>query len=453
MKHDDRRFWLVASLVLVGLVAGVSWWLGRFLWATELGSGAIMAIYLAWGLLILGTSAVCARGVAYVAFPSRASFNTVTTDVNMEGERVRKVAMFQVSTFLHSLLVVGFMAAMALGGNVLSSGALFSTNRVMLEALSRSSDPEELKELMQRTRDMYTPEETIHFTKLLLGYMEHRDEGVREEALTTAAVMGRRMNLAVSTLAQQKTLLGSRWEPELLAWLRGEMAAALRERVRSGRAPVELSVEALAWIACPEELDLFVRLATDRGADMAVREAAVIGLGNLGRLEGIDALLEVLGSGCGVDRGVLFHALVNIASGLSYDPLDDEGTAERVYDLGVRLMTLAESSEDYELTCLLVRTVAEFEHSGMTEYYIRLFEEPGSERPCPRVEYAAPTGPPEALVSEQSLRFMLVNAMADVAVGNELLARWLERALTSGDYAGESLEALEALGARMGWSR
>jgi len=216
---------------------------------------------------------------------------------------------------------------------------------------------------------------------------------------------------------------------------------------------LELAVEALAWIACPEDLGLFRRLATDASGSLAVREAAVIGLGNLGRLEGMEALLGVLGSGLSVSRGVLFHALVNIASGLSDDPLDDEGISERVYELGITMLTLAEQAEDYELTCLLVRTVAEFEHSGMTESYIRLFERPGSERQCPRVEYAAPTGPPEALVSEQSLRFMLVNAMADVAVGNERLVGWLEVAVSSGGYSGESQEALEALVARVGQRR
>lgn len=449
MKKSPRLVWGLLALVLVGAVCGGSVVLSDVLWNTDASAGTILITYLGWGLAILLTSIAAARAVAYLLFPSKAGFQTVSQQTDSDDQLVRKVSVVQASTLIHSVLVVALLFGTTLLANHLSRGALFSTRRVMLEALSRSTSAEDLHSLFAQTREMYLEDDTVYFTKLLPSYFDASDPSVARDAMETAAIMARRMNLALAALNEQRTLLGERWEPKLLAWFRTDLAPQLRLRLAAGKPPMLETVKALVWVADPADLALFERMARFPQSPPEIRELAALGLGNLGVLEGAEGILWLIQQADPeISPATLYYALGNIAAGLRNDPTDPETLDEQVLAFGLRLMELTKGATPQHL-CLLVRTVALLEHQGLTSRLTELFESPASDLECPRVEYVPPTGAPVLLATNQSLRLMLANALADVAVQNDALRTWLPKALANPDITGPGREALEALQHRL----
>lgn len=449
MRKSPRLVWGLLSLLLLGAVVVVSVHLADVLWNTDESAGSILLTYLVWGLVILLASMAAARAIAYLLFPSKAGFETVVRGLDQDDQLVRKVSVVQASTLLHSVLVVAVLFGTTLLANYLSNNALFSTRRVMLEALSRSNSSDDLLSLFAQTREMVLEDETIHFTTILPTYFDAADPAVARDAMETAAIMARRMNLALAALNEQRTLLGQRWEPRLLSWFRSELAPILRSRLSAGSPPLVETVKALAWIADPVDLSLFLQLALSADSPGEVREQAAIGLGNLGLLEGADGILALISqSHPDVPQPSLYFALGNIASGLRNDPGDPEGLDERVLAFGLKLVELAKGASIQQM-CLLVRTLALLEHQGLTNELTVLFDSPASDVECPRVEYSPPTGAPVLLSTRESLHLVLANALADIAVNNETLLKWLPRALANPAITGAGREALLALQHRL----
>ncbi len=449
MIRSPRLFWSSIALVLLGVVCGVSIWLSDYLWSTSASAGTLLAVYLGWGLGILLAALTTARAADYLLFPSHASFQTVSQHTDLDDNLVRKVSVVQASTLIYSLMVVAVLFGVAFAANALSSGALFSSRRVMLEALSRSNSPEDLHSLFAQTREMYLEDETVHFTKLLPTYLDSKDPSVSRDAMESLAIMARRMNLSVAALNEQRTLLGERWEPKLAQWFRLEVAPMLRSRFAAGKPPMLETLKTLVWIADPADLGLFTRIALSEQSPPAMLEQAAIGLGNLGMLEGAEGILHLIQSGpVDVPLATLFFALGNIAGGLRNDPSDPVTLDEKVHTFGMRLVEMSKGASPDKL-CLLVRTLALLEHQGLTRALTDLFDSPASDIECPRVEFQPPTGISEMLSTNQSLKLLVANALADIAVGNEMLKTWLPKALENPSLQGPGREALLGLQTRL----
>lgn len=417
---------------MAGLV-GSSVVIGDFLWYQVSGRSAAFFAYLGWMALILAAAAGIAGLAVRIFFPgygtpvyTRGSTRNSPEDDFLEIQRTG--ATFQPLTVYYSLfMVAASIGAMFLAQN-LSKGALFEFKVVQLEAMSRSADPEQLKQLFAEVRELQQPEEVVRFVQKLPLFYEDERESVREAAFATTEVMAHRMNLSVYLLQLEGQLLGSRWEPVLLTWMHEEMAPVLRQLAERGVTPQPAIVAALARIARGADFPFFLSLVeAPTVADVTFAQAA-IGLGNLARFEAAASLIAAIPDRKGPAQARIFWALERIANALQKD-IGQEDQDEQVWAVVEQLLALLDVL-DGAGRCGCVMVIKAFQHSHATGPLLDFFDSERAAITCPRIELTEPVGPPQAYIKEDRLRWLLLNVLAEIGSGNGQLKGWLGQALT-----------------------
>ncbi len=426
--------WSILAIVSLLLLVGASWAAGDYLWYRAAGRVPAFFVYTAWMALILLAAAGLTSLAVRLLFPDyderlrdRAPGKRQPEDDFLEIERTG--ARFQPLAIYYSLIMVGMAVGAMFMAQNLSRGALFDFKVIQLEAMSRSADTAELQTFFAEVRELQQPHEVIRFVEKLPLYFEAEAEAVRAAAFETTEVMAHRMNLSVYLLNQEGSLLGDRWEPELLLWMHSEVAPRLRRLYVQGVTPQPAIVAALARIASPADFDFFVARVKDPACPDATFAEAAVGLGNLARFEGAEPLVAAIAGRSGIARARIFWALERIGNGLQADDGADEEMDGRVLALVRRLVTLFPSLDDAGL-CGAVQAIRAFQHSGITDDLIALFDSDRGALVCPRVELQEPVGPPQAYIKEDRLRWLLLNVLADVGAGNRRLYGWAQEALT-----------------------
>jgi hypothetical protein len=426
------RWTIVAAVSLAALVGG-SLIIGDYLWYGVSGRTTAFFVYLGWMSLILGAAAGIAGLAVRIFFPgydsrlnTRRRVNNSPEDDFLEIQRTG--ATFQPLTVYYSLfMVAAAVGAMFVAQNI-SKGALFAFKVVQLEAMSRSSDAEELQSLFAEIEELQQPEEVVRFVQKLQFYYEDDREAVREAAYVATEVMAHRMNLSVYLLVQEGQLLESRWEPSLLTWMNDEMAPLLRDLAERGVTPQPAIVAALARIARGADFPFFLQLVEDPKVVDATFAQAAIGLGNLARFEAARPLIVAIPKRSGPAQTRIFWALERIANALQKD-IAQEDQDEEVWEVVESLLALLGEVDDAG-RCGLVMVIKSFQHAQAISPLLEFFDTEGASITCPRVELTEPVGPPRAYIKEDRLRWLLLNVLAEIGAGNGQLRSWLGQALT-----------------------
>jgi len=427
--------WSVVAGVSIASLVAASWFLGDFLWDTVDSRTVTFFVYLGWMALILGSGAGVAALVVRLVFPA---FFTAPTSQRPKEEAEKflelkdSASLFQPVMVYYSLFMVALSVAAMFLAQELSRGALFSFKMVQQEAMSRSSDPEVLLSLFGEIGEMKEPDEVDRFVRKLPQFYEHSSEAVREGSFETTAIMAQRMNFSVRLLVQASELLDQRWEPGIVDWLRGEVRSRLRELYHAGVTPRPAIVRALAWVQSPDSADFFSSLVRSADTPDAEFAEAAVGLGNLASLDGAEALAGALGERSGSTRLTLFWALRRIGQSVQPDPTDQE-QGERILALLEQVVKRFTVLEDAGL-CAAVHAVWTYQHAGATTALTELFESKRGELLCPRVEIQPPFGPPVALVQAEQLRWLILNVLADVGVGNPEFKGWVSRMISTREF-------------------
>ncbi len=441
--------WSVVAGLSVTLLAGSSWFLGDYLWNTVDSRTVAFFVYLAWMALILGSGAGVAALVVRLLFPASFSRTSASGRRNLDQEVDEflelkgSTSLFQPVMVYYSVFMVALSVAAMFLAQQLSDAALFSFKMVQQEAMSRSSNPDELLSLFEEIGEMKKPDEVDRFVRKLPQFYDHSEEAVREGAFQATAVMAQRMNFSVRLLVQGGELLDQRWEPDIVDWLRGSVGPRLKQLYDSGVTPRPGIVRAMAWIQAPDCAPFFSSLVSSRATVDAEFTEAVVGLGNLATLEGAESLAAAVGARQGVSRLTLFWALRRIGQSLQPDPADQE-QGERILKLLEKVVEQFPHLDDAAL-CAAVHAVWTYQHAGVTTALTDLFESPRGELVCPRVEIRPPFGPPVALVQEEQLRWLLLNVLADVGVGNPEFKGWVSRMISSGGFEDKTDKGLRQL--------
>jgi len=421
------------AAVSLGILVGGSLIVGDYLWYKVSGRSVAFFVYLGWMSLILAAAAGIAGLAVRIFIPSydsrlnsRRPSRTSPEDDFLEIQRTG--AMFQPLTVYYSLfMVAAAVGAMFVAQNV-SKGALFAFKVVQLEAMSRSSDAEELKNLFAEVQELQQPEEVVRFVQKLPHYYEDDREAVREAAFATTEVMAHRMNLSIYVLLQEGQLLESRWEPSLLTWMHEEMAPVLRHLVVRGVTPQPAIVAALARLARTKDLSFFLDLVAEQTLPDATFAQAAIGLGNLAQFEAAGPLIAAIPLRNGPAQARIFWALERIANGLQKD-ISQEDQEEQVWALVEELLAQLDGLDDGG-RCGVVMVIKAFQHSSVTGPLLKFFDSEEAAITCPRVELTEPVGPPQVYIKEDRLRWLLLNVFAEIGSGNGQLRGWLGQALT-----------------------
>jgi hypothetical protein len=440
--------WFVLAMISLLVLAGTSIAMGHYLWHQVAGRTAAFFVYLAWLALLLGSAAVMAGFLLHYFFPGVGAEGgkSVGRDADeADGDLLlahRSSSLFQSMTIYYSLLFIAVAGFGMVVGQRLSQGALFDFKVIQMVAMSRSSDPAELKRLFIETQELQRPEEVERFTALLPGFFRHTDESVRGQALQTMAVMAHRMNLSVYLLVKEGLLLDNRWEPGIVQYMHSDVAPLLRTCFDERVTPIPAIVHALARIARPDELDFFKSLVENNNSSDPVFVAAAIGLGNLGQLEGASVLVASLPHRRHMARIRALWALERIGMTIEPDPNDD--SMEDTVLSFVQGILRATSEFDDASLCASMKAVRAFQHSAITEELIALFESERADLVCPRVEVQEPIGPPQLYVGGERFRWLLLNVLADVGRNNTDLRGWVRHAL-SGPYHEQVMRGLRQL--------
>lgn len=426
MVFPIKRF---TTAVVLLLLAGVgSWMAGDYLWFEVSNPTIASLVYLGWVALLL-VSAWAVSGI-FVALRYPAG-----------GSRPKESSFrfFRPVETYRSFVMLGLCIVEMVAAHRLSGGALFEYKTVQLEVRSRSEDPADLLELFSRIVEMQNPEDVTRFVQKLPLFFEHRDEKVREAALEGMAVMAHRMNLSVYLLEHEGILLQDRWEPEVVLWMRNEVLPKLSELYAKKVTPLRAVVRAAAWIIEPEALEWFISLVQDPRTPDAVFVEAAAGIGNIGQLEGAEALAAAIPDRRGESLVWLFRGLQRVGQSLEVD--DTEGIDERVLALLNKVLDEAMKLDDTGLCAALV-AIGGFQHSGLTSRLIDLFESERSRGECPRLEVKEPATPPLVFVKQEGMRWLLLKIFADIGAGNSELASWVKRAVERSQYNEELMRGL-----------
>jgi len=438
--------WFIA-LGCFAALSLVSRFLGDFLMNKAAGRGVVFFIYLGWMALILVAGAGAARAAIKASFPDQDA-DGLRRDEPGERLDVRHLSrVFTPVTVYFSLLAVLFSLAAMFLAQWSSRGALFEFKGVQLEAMARSDDPHQIDQFFVAVEAMGNPEEVQHFVRMIPLFFSHSDESVREGAFDAMAVMGHRMNLSVALLGKDRTLMGDRWEPDVVAWMRNEVSVQLALHWEKGTTPRAAVVRAAAWMFDNELSDLFVQVVSDPATTENVFREAAFGLGNLGAIEGGEALSRQLERYPGKTRLYALWALQQIGRSQKPDDSDDE-YADRVLAVVKRLASQIPRQDDASL-CAVVLTLGAFQHVAITEDLIALFDSERGVISCPRVEVRLPYGPPVAFVPEQKLRWILLNVFASIAGNNVTLRDWVASAAHRTDFDEEITKGLAQLHAQL----
>lgn len=431
--HARLRRWATALICLAAL-AGASRFIGDYLWESATGRTTAFFVYLAWMALILGAAAGVAGLMVRLLFPryeAAPPARRASREEDLSLAIDRAGAVFQPTMIYYSFLfVVAAVGAMFMA-QWLSGNALFQFKTVQLEAMSRSDDPEEVKQLFEEIREMRNQDEIEHFVRKLPDFFEHTSEDVRGEAFQTMAAMAHRMNLSVYLLNREGRLLGDRWEPALVTWMHTDVTPHLKELYRKGITPKPGIVQALAWIANMEDLDFFLELAGNPATPDVVFAEAAAGLGNLGRFEGAEVLARAIPKRKGVALTRLFWALQHIGATIDSDQAD-EGLDQTILVVLLEVVKQFPALDDASL-CAAVQALWKFQHASLTVNLIELFESDRGGMTCPRVDVQDPNGPPVIFVPAEELRWVLLNVLADIGFANAELSAFANRSIAR-DY-------------------
>ena len=302
--------------------------------------------------------------------------------------------------------------------------ALLDQREVTLLIRSRAGDPEVREAFFRQAASLGFPDELGLVAPRIVAMVDAEDEARATGACRVLAAYGDRMNQNVRMLAGQP--LGERWEPDLLAWLRGKVSPHLQERL--GRKALRVPVlEALAWCQAPGDADRLRAVFLDPDEAPAARLAAATGLGNMVRAEDLPALAAVAREGVDdpvLDLRVLWALRKHGADSNpeSFNPIPDRVVEEVVTALAARLV-----DEDPAIRCAAVVALQAFQDGRITRAVTDVFETDAADLVCPRVEIPRPYGAPIPFVTEEELRFKMLNLLASVAVENRDLQLWLEQ--------------------------
>jgi hypothetical protein len=438
--------WLLA-LACFAAVSLVSRVLGEYLADQASGRWTVFWIYLGWMALILAAGAGAARAAIKASFPhhgergERSGVGREPADLNQLSR------MFQPVMVYFSLLAVLFSLAAMFLAQWSSRGILFEFKTVQLEAMARSGDPRQIDRFFVSVQGLGDPEEVQHFIQKVPPFFDHPDESVRKAAFDAMAVMGHRMNLSVAMLKMDRSLSSERWEHDVVAWLRADVSVRLVAAFEKGTTPRAAVVRAMAWMLDGELAGLFAQLVSDPATPEDVFREAASGLANLGALEGGEALVPQIERYPGQTRLHVLWALAEIGTSQTADEAE-EGYEERVLAV-VRGMASVLPRQDGAALCALVLALGTFQHSAVTPDLIELFESKRSDIVCPRAEIRLPHGPPVAFVTEQKLRWVLLNLFASIGGNNIVLSEWVAKAARRPGYDEEIAKGLAQLHAQL----
>ena len=440
---------VLVGLFAVGLVAvaGYSVWARNALWYEASTATEAFLIPLGWMALIF-VSAAAVTGLLSDLFLPRPE-RVRSTAANDWGRTPRVIisALFQPRALLVSLLflaAVGATLTLAWSLSMVSAASVTVTEPVPLKALapkgrlsalvdqrelalvirSRSEDPAVLEAFFRAAADLGRPDELGLIGPRIVAMVDSKDDVKAIGACKVLASLGDRMNQNVRLLAGQS--LGQRWEPDAMAWLRGQVAPFLRTRMDRDALRVPI-LEALAWCQAPGDGEVLAKVFVNRDETMEARLAAATGLGNMLRHEDLNALAAAIREGTGdqtLDLRILWalrrHGEASLPG--SFDPIPDRFVEEAVLAVAERL-----TDEDPAIRCAAVVVLQAFQDARVTRPVTDVFETDAADIVCPRVEVPRPFGAPIAFVTGEELRFKMLNLLASVAVENRDLYLWLEQ--------------------------
>ena len=309
--------------------------------------------------------------------------------------------------------------------------ALLDQREVTLLIRSRSEDPEIREAFFRQAANLGRPDELGLIAPRIVAMVDSQDAARAAGACRVLAALGDRMNQNVRMLAGQT--LGKRWEPEVLAWLRGEVSPHLRARLNRDALRVP-ALEALAWCQAPADGDALRTIFSDPAEPAEVRLIAATGLGNLVRQDDLPALAAAARVGTGdrtLDLRIMWALELHGEQSRpdSFNPTPDAMVEETVAALSARL-----SDPDAGIRCAAVMALQAFQDARMTRAVTDVFETEAADVICPRVEIPRPYGAPIPFVTEEELRFKMLNLLASVAVENRDLYLWLGRVSQQDDW-------------------
>ncbi len=441
-----RRPVLIGFLVgALAAVAGFSLWAREALWHQASTGTEEFMIPLVWMALVF-VAAFALTGLVADLFLPRAERVRDLGDDDDGPKNVTK-AFFQPRALLVSLIFLAasgavFTLAWSLSRvdaaevtvesplplKVLAPkgqlSALLDQREVTLVIRSRTEDPEAREAFFRQAAALGHPDELGLVAPRIVAMVDSEDRDRAVGAIRVLAALGDRMNQNVRMLAGQP--LGSRWEPEVLAWLRRDVSPFLRERLgREGlRVPI---LEALAWCQSPADGEALRAVFEDPDESTDARLAAATGLANMLSHEDLPALAKVAREGVDdhtLDLRVLWALRKHgqDSNPESFNPTPDRVVEEVVNALAARLF-----DEDPGIRCAAVVSLQAFQDARITRAVTDVFETDAADIVCPRVEIPRPYGAPIPFVTEEKLRFKMLNLLASIAMDNRDLRMWLEQ--------------------------
>ncbi len=448
--------WWERRPVLVGLfavalatVAGYSIWARDALWYEASTATEAFLIPLGWMALIFISAAAFTGLLSGLLLPRPERVRSIGVDEDdMASSRVTISAFFQPRGLLVSLFFLGAVGAsltLAWSLSMVSAASVTVTEPIPLKVLapkgrlsallnqqelalvirSRSEEPVALKAFFRQAADLGRPDELGLVVPRIVAMVDSKDDAKAAEACKVLASLGDRMNQNVRLLAAEHSL-GNRWEPDLMAWLRGQVAPFLQTRMDRDALRVPI-LEALAWFQAPGDAEVLAKVFVDENETVEARLVAATGLGNMLRHEDLPALTAAIREGTGdqtLDLRVLWALRKHGEASLpgSFDPIPDRFVEEAVLAVAGRL-----SDEDPAIRCAAVVVLQAFQDARVTRPVTDVFETKAADIVCPRVEVPRPFGASIPFVTGEELRFKMLNLLASVAVDNRDLYLWLEQ--------------------------
>ncbi|MFH1531343.1 MAG: hypothetical protein ABIK09_11510 [Pseudomonadota bacterium] len=441
-----RPFLVGFLVVALAAVAGFSLWARRVLWYEASTALEEFLIPLIWMALIFVAALAMTGLLADLLLPRPERVRDLGAD-EKETPRSVTAALFQPRALLVSLIFlaaagVAFALAWSLSRVDAAEvtiveplplkalapegrlSALLDQREVTLLIRSRAEDPAVRDAFFRQAATLGRPDELGLVAPRIVAMVDSPDDDRAAGACRVLAALGDRMNQNVRMLAGQP--MSRRWEPEVLAWLRGQVSPYLRSRLEREalRVPV---LEALAWCQAPGDGDVLRQVFTDVAEGWPARLAAATGLANMIRHEDLPALAAATREGTGdqaLDLRVLWalqqHGYDSNPD--SFDPIPDMLLEEVVTALAARL-----GDEDPAIRCAVVVALQAFQDARITRAVTDVFVTDATDLVCPRVEIPRPFGAPIPFVTEEELRFKMLNLLASVAVENRDLLLWLEQ--------------------------
>jgi hypothetical protein len=300
-----------------------------------------------------------------------------------------------------------------------------------LRSALRGASPAEKEKLLLEIADRGTPDLADWTQAELLPRVASPDAEERGAALVALWWVGTRMNRSADILNQQ----GGRedaWEYALAIWLREHAVGPVSSRLAASAEPERVAaIRALGSFRARQSVDTLAALTTSR-EPAAVRQAAVLALGQVASPE---AALALLGAMADLRTDIRALDLAVWALGecgknaLISSPRDlrnpdlvepSEGIRRVVEWLSVELSKLPPSTQ-----CIAATLAADLADARLGPPLTALFDAPESTIVCASVELEQAAGRPFVLSRGEPLRMLALRALANIAVGNPEVERWV----------------------------